>query len=528
MLMLGLATALVLLAGCASFVGLSLARWSSRVHDLSIRIALGAQHSRVLWNHLVQSALLGIAGGAVGLVLTMWALRLVLRFASPTLPRIDEVRIDLPVFGFVLTLVVSAGLLAGLVTGLRSCALSAADALRPAANVTAAGTQHVREALVVINVAAAVTLLTAAGLLSTSAWRMHHVELGFDPRGVLLVDLELPTPDGNDGETRTPAERAFADRLRRIPEVTGAALASNYPFAGGSMLTATLGDSRECDAAVAAVDPAYFSIMQIPLLVGRSPRTDDSTARTTMQVSREFVRRCLQGAEALGTRVMVQDRWWEIDGVVGDTAEVGGVARGFRWKGLTASAVPWVYLPSGQDTLGRSTVVLKTSASASVLASVLRAAAAEASPFAAEVSSLDRQIDRTLADTRFLAILLASFAAVASLLAAAGVHAVVAFAVSQRTREIGIRQALGASPGRMWRLVVGRVAVLVAFGMACGGSLGWFLQSIARGLLFDAGNIGLSPILVVIGVFVVVAIAAVLAPTLRAVRMEPRDALRAE
>jgi predicted permease len=544
------AVGLVLLIGCANVANLQLARASARRREIAVRQALGASRGRLVRQLLTESVVVALAGGLLGLGLAAFGVDLLMRLSPASILRLPEVRIDRIVLLFTL----GASLLTGLVFGIVPALSGSASALGETLNEGSRGAsgrrgKQIRSLLVVAEFALALVLLVGAGLLVRTLWSLQRVDVGFESKDVTTASLWLPQPDirengrYNDNAPRAAFYRKALDRIRSLPGVTEAAGATRVPFNSGrfkSRLEIEGRDAERDGTAVAEGSSAstrYFATLGIPLKSGRDfDERDIEGGAPVMIVSESFARRYFPGEDPIGKRLrfpgLPQQRqvpasaasqappWMSIVGVVGDV----------RGASLALEAEPAFYRPLLQATSPIFTFVVRGTSPPSALGRELdaniRALDPELPVFA--VRTMDEAMASTVAERRFAMQLLALFAAAALALSAVGIYGVVAYGVAQRTREIGIRMALGARPADVRRMLLAEGGKLAAVGVAA-GLAGAFLLTRAMGsLLFGVGPRDPLTLASVPAILAAVALAATFIPARRASRVNPVTALRSE
>jgi putative ABC transport system permease protein len=518
---------LLLLIACANVANLLLARGTVRARELAVRAALGASRARLVRQLLTESLLLASAAAALGVLLAGWGVHALLALAPEGLPRVQEIALDGRVVGFAAALVVATALVFGLAPALATTRPDLHGTLKETGRTIGQGRHRLRSGLVVIEVAVAVVLLSGTGLLVRSFDRLRHVDRGFDPSGALAVNLTLPQGK-YDPERQLPAfESAALQRLAALPGVTAVGAVQDLPFAGGLNFFCLKLDGRpapeQCEITrFYSITPDYFRAMGIAVRRGRV--FDDADWKTqlhTAVVNETFARRYFPGQDPLGKGIAAAHRPEEVHRIVGIVADV-------RDDELGGAVRPQAYAVLSHQPAHTLTFVVRGSSAG--LPSAVRAAIRSVDPEqpVATIRPLADLVSASIARERFSATLFGVFAAVALLLAAAGVHAVMAYAVAERRSELGIRMALGAQAGDVLRLVVGQGGRLVAAGLVLGlaGAL-----VVAR--LFEAMLFGIGPRdpFSLAGTALVLALAAGLAslvPAWRATRVNPLEALRAE
>jgi predicted permease len=538
LLMLFGAVGFVLLIACANIANLLLARASARQRELALRRALGSSRGRLLSLLMTESLLLACLGGAAGACLTVWLVDALVALAPAGLPRAGEIAVDARVVFFTAAIALATAVVFGVLPALQSSRADVHDALKEGSRGTAGGRRVLRSALIVGEFALALVLLVGAGLLLRSFWRLQQVEIGFEPDRVLTARLWLPQPnDPASGpyarhEKRLALYEEVMRRARTLPGITAVAAAIALPFDSGPTSTVTVeGQESEAVSRVPAVrntnvSAGYFDVMGIRLLRGRTfTDQDDAKAAPVVVISASMARRYWPNDDPIGRRIhfggaQSKSPWMTVIGVVDDV-------RGERIEDLPR---PMFYRSLRQASSLLLALVLKTDADPEqlgpALAREVRAADPDQPTFG--VKTMEAIVAAATAPRRFAMQLLGTFAALALLLAAIGIYGVMAFVVGQRTREIGIRIALGAQPRAVVRLVLAQALALAAAGVVCGGIGAMFLSRLLAGMLFEVratdpvtyGGIGL--------LLALTAGVAAWRPARRAARVDPMVALRAE
>ncbi|MCC7034431.1 MAG: ABC transporter permease [Acidobacteria bacterium] len=524
----------VLLIVCANLANLLLARATTRAREMAVRAALGAGAARLSRQLLTEVAVLIAAGGVAGLLLASWLQSLIVTTAraQAPVPLLGEVVLDGAVVGF------AAGATA--VTALL-CALAPIWTLRGASLVTALrdggrGTTEVahgrlRASLVVAEVTLAVALLAGAGLLVRSVLALQAVDPGFDPSRVLTMQVILSATSPDDAPRVARFHQEAVDRLRSIPGVRQAAGTVFLPLAGqGSATSFWMADRPEPAAAdrpvaeIRPVTPGYFETMGIPRLAGRDFDAGDTPDRPLVAVVNEtFARRFSSGENPIGRRLTYS---WDKP----TTVEVVGVVGDVRLTTLDGEVRATVYLPNAQRTIPMMTYALRTEGDPLTVAGAAIEAVRALAPNqpVSRVRALNEVVGQSLARPRIASTALLVFAAVALLLAAIGVYGVIAYSVSQRWTEFGVRLALGASPGAIRGMVVRRGLGLVLLGLALGLAAALPLARALESQLFGVRPFDWPTYGLVAAVMGLVGLAASWIPALRATRMDPAAALRAD
>jgi len=528
------AVGLVLLIACANVANLLLARAETRRGEVAIRAALGASRSRLAGQVLMESLVLSGGGVALGLVLAHLGLGLVRRIPAGTVPRMESVALD----GRVLLFTIAVGLVVAVLFGL-SPALSVARS--PLSENLVAGrrgsagprTRRFRTFLLAGEVALSLLLLVGAGLLLKSFDRLYRVDMGFVPDRITRFTVNLPSGPYDTLANMSAFFRTLEDRLATLPGVEAVGSAYGPPLGRGSITGDVLVEGRPepapgegYEASIHSVTPGYLTTMHIPLLRGRGIEPSDrAESEAVIVVSETFVRENFPGEDPLGKRVEVTanfgygDGHWTIVGVVGDVR-----------RSPTATPFADVYVPHAQFGPSYLTVSLRTHAGAAPSLSDVQSVVRTLDP-ALPVQSFETVSDamrRQVAPTTFYLTTLGIFAGVAVILAAVGLYGVVAYLMAQRTREIGIRMALGARREQVVALVLGQGVRPAAIGLVVGAGLALVLARVAEGLLFQVSPRDPTVLVSVVILLGLVATGAAFFPARRASRVDPVKALRAE
>ena len=528
------AVSLVLLIACANVANLMLARAASRERELAVRAALGAPRWRLVRQALVESVMLALAGGAAGVLLASWGVHLLVRAAPPEVPRIADIRLDLTVLAVTALVSMAAGVLFGL-----PAALSRSDAaiqdLHAATTRTTAGVPAVRlrGALVIAQMSLAIVLLVGAGLLVRSLRRLIAVDPGFDPVNLSAVTITLPPPAYPDSLRRVAFYERLLERVRTMPGVQSAGIISWLPMTPSNASTTLTvvgrpepAPGQASAAAIRLVDPGYFAAMRIPLKRGRSLAPSDRIGSAPVAViSEAMARKLWPGEDPIGQHVKVE--WWHPTASV----EIVGVVADSRHDGLDAEFAPTLFYPFAQESRQiRMSLVLRSTLPPATLTRMVRAAVSEMDKDVpvADAVTMYHHIAEMMADRRYPAFVLGLFAALALALAAVGIYGVLSYTVGQRTREIGVRVALGARPADVLRTVLGGGLRLTLIGVALGGMAAGLAAGALGKLLYGVQPLDPVTFAIVPLVLVGVALLAMAAPARRATRVDPMVALRYE
>ncbi|MGK7313267.1 MAG: ADOP family duplicated permease [Candidatus Longimicrobiales bacterium M2_2A_002] len=534
------AVGLVLLIACANVANLLLFRAAGRGREMALRSAIGASRSRIVRQLLVESVLLGLAGAAAGIGVAVVATRGVLALAAGYLPRAESVSMDAGVLGFALLVGLAAAVVFGLVPALHTARANAVEALKEGGRGSAGNRRQgrLRSAVVAGQVSLAVVVMLGAGLLGRSLLRLQAVDPGVEAEGVLVLRLDPPF-DPYDASTEEGSAAVMAlnerlhERLQRVPGVEAVGLTDLLPMSGSFNGNGFLIVGRpepapgEVPSAESrAVDPHYFQAMRIPVIEGRGIEAADAlTGPLVVVVNQAFARRWFDG-DAVGEAIRMFGRDAEprrIVGVVGDVTQFN----------LADAATPTVYVPHPQapDWMrDEPWVVARTAGDPSALAAPLRSAIHEIDPRIPvyDVAPMRDVVDRTLARPRFRTVLLLVFAGLAFVLSAIGVYGTVAYTVARRLPELGVRMALGATTGRIRRLVVAQGLVSVAIGAATGVLAGFAAVRVLAGFLYGVPVFDPVTFIGAPAALTVVAVVAAWLPASRALRVPPARVLREE
>jgi predicted permease len=523
--------ALVLLIACLNLASLLLTRGIARQGELAIRISLGASRVRLVRQLLIESLVLAIGGGVAGLLLAKGAVRalLVLTSTALTFGRAEPITLDWQVTLFTIALSTCASLLFGLLPAWNACRIDPQIALRDRGTGTTRATRrsHTRSVLVIAEVSLAVVLLIGAGLLLRTFSKMLQIDLGFQPSHVLTMGLFLS--EGKD-QKRAELIEQMLERIETIPGVSSASTIQFLPVAGGTGGTGFRFVDRGEGAApaqlteVSEVSRGYLSTMGVPLLQGREFSAHDrmGSPRVAM-VNRAFVRKYCADGQALGRTIDVQwtnEAPTEIVGVVGDVS----------YTALTTEARPMVYLLHAQAPGYVMYLVVRAMGEPAALATAVRHAVQTVDPTksVARVKTMEQYVDEAIARPRLYASMVAAFAALALMLAGIGLYGLIAYAVTQRTHEIGIRMALGAERGAVLRMILTQGAALAASGLVLGVMTSLALGRLVVSLLFGVTATDVATYVWVSMVLAAVALLAAYIPARRASRVDPMVALRSE
>ena len=527
------AVSFVLLIACANVAGLLLARSSRRRSEIAIRSALGASRGQIVRQMLVESVVLALCGGALGVALSQGLLRTLVKLVPADLPRLGQVSIDSSVLLFATILSIITGLLFGVLPAWRVSQVDPSSAMRDSSRTATAGRSHHRlqNSLVIVQTAIGLVLLIGSGLLIRSFVQVLRVDPGFDRQNVLTAYINLP-----DNRYSTMQQIQFYEqllsRIQAIPGVQAASASTPIPLSGNSMRVSfdieghPLPPGERNAARIFIANPGFFRTMGIPVLRGREfQNSDQPTSPPVVVISESFARKYFPDVDPIGRHInpglsdgVVKEVPREIVGVVGDIKAVR----------LTEDVTPAYYVPYAQGVIASPKLVVRTQVDPVSVIPALRAevAALDRNLPVYEVRTLDNLLSGAVAQPRFQATLLSVFAAMALLLSAVGLYGLLSYLVAQRTLEIGLRIALGAQRGSVLRMILNRGLTLAAIGVVLGVAASVVLARLVSGLLFGVRPLDPLTFVLVSGVPLLVALIASAAPAYRAASLEPVKTLR--
>src|SRR5690348_3769282 len=535
LLVLLAAAVFVLLIACANVANLTLSRMARRERELAVRTALGAGRSRLLRQLLTESFLLALIGGAIGLLIAYGSLQLLTDFAARLSPRAREIQIDSGVLLFTLLAAFATSLIFGTISALFS-RVNLNSGLKEG-TAGAGASQHrnrIRGVLIVSQVAFSFMLLIGAGLMLRSLFKMLQVNLGFKPQHVLAMRVNFNWTKYANTNLYEAVGKKLVDQITAQPGVISAAVSSSYPLepevlAGGANTNDFQIQGRPFApgeappmADMVNITPAFFKTLGVPLLSGREfADTDKDKSTPVLIINQTMERRFWPKGDALGQHVTFDDgqHWWQIVGVVGDVHDLGA-DHAPTLQGYAAVA----------QFGGVGTLIVRTVADPSAMDAQLTRAVHDVDPQTAVSGALtlDDAFSESVASPRTMAILLGLFAALALLIATAGIGGIMALTVSQRVKEIGIRIALGAQPSRVLFMVLRQGLVLAAIGIAIGFGGAFALTGLVKSLLFEVTPTDPLTYAAVAFVFIAAALIAGYMPARRAAAIDPIEALRCE
>jgi len=524
------AVALVLLIACANVANLLLARATARTREMVVRISLGATRSRLVRQLLTESLLLAALGAIAGVALAAYGLQLLDKLPIAGIARIEEVRLSGTVLAFTATLAVLTGLLFGLVPALRAYAMGVAAGLRDGARGSV-GHRRLNSALVAVQFALSLVLLIGAGLLLKSFQRLESVDLGFNPEQTLTMVATLPRAKYPNAAPALQFYNNALEQLRNSPGIKAAGLTTSLPFGPdgesdgfiieGQELPAGNNSSEIEQAEVLSITPGTFQALDIPLLQGRDfQHTDNSNTPRVAIIDEPLARRYWPAGDAIGKRIQTTgDQVW---------MTIVGVAGGIKHGSLTEEKYPHIYMAMAQAPQPGATFVVRTTGPPQAAFPTFKSAIKQADPDMPLylVRSMTEIIGDTLSTQRLTNMLLTGFAVVALLLAAVGIYSTMSLYVSSRTKEFGIRLALGAQPGALRRSVLRQGMLLTAAGVVIGLASAFALTRTIRSLLFEVSATDPWVFTAIPLLLVIVSLVACYTPARRATKVDPLVALK--
>jgi putative ABC transport system permease protein len=527
------AVGFLLLIACANVANLLLARATARQREIAVRAALGASRGRIIRQLLTENVLLALAGGAAGLLLAAWGMQALLAVSPGNIPRLGSIRINTDVLLFTIGMSLLTGFVFGLAPALTISKLNLNDTLKEGGRSSAEGAtgRRLRNALAIAEIALSLVLVVGAGLLIRSFVRLQEVKPGFNPDHLLAAELSLPaTKYAEDQQVVNFYDQLLA-RVAQLPGVQAATVTTALPLAGGGDILAFYVEGRPFartartpDAESRSVSSDYFRTMEIPLRRGRL--LSDQEATDAVVINETLARKYFHGEDPIGKRVTFGNpqaanvEWWTIIGIVGDV----------RQSRLDTEPYAQVYASYRRAPRRSLTVILRTAGDPIAMANTLRQ----------QVWSLDREqplantrtVEQVLANSiarpRFNTMLIGILAGVALLLATVGIYGVISYSVTQRTHEIGVRMALGATTGNVLRLVVGHGMFLASAGLALGVIGALAVTRIMSTLLYGVSATDPLTYIALVTLLGFIALIASYVPARRATKVDPVIALRHE
>ena len=527
------AVGLLLLIGCVNVANLMLARASTRQHELSVRTALGASRLRLVRMSLAESVLLALVGGGIGVLLAAGMLRILVAAAPADVPRIGAATLDPIVLAFAFVISMAVAIVFGLAPALQAARSDPQLALAESGTRTSGGRAgtRARRVLVALELALSVVLLVGAGLSLRSIMHLRHADAGFDTHNVLSASISIPSIRYDTPQKVIAFLYGLRDRLAAVPGVTAAGIASASPLGGGGFYLGRMmlaegreqSPSSEVDIGWNVATPGYFAALRLPILRGRDFTVrDDTASASVMIVNEKFARAMFPNENPLGKRAM-SSRDEKV------YREIVGVVKDVKYYGASDTARALVWVPYAQrNAWHQGIVTVRTRGNPLLVLPTVRRELRALDPgiALANVATMDDARDRSMAGDRLVAVLLGAFAGLALVLAAVGIFGVLSYAMEQRTRELGIRVALGARPADVISLVAAETVPMVGAGILAGLLIAAGLTRFARSMLYEIqpGDprtfIGVALLLGAIG------IVAAFLPARKAARVDPVVALR--
>lgn len=532
LLMLGVAVLLLLLIACVNVAGLLLVQSVARRKEMAVRAAVGAGPGRLARQVVLESLLLGLLGGAGGSLPAVWGVHVMRGLAGPRMPRVDSIAVDPLALAFTIVISLATACLFGLAPALSAARVDLVDALKDGSRTTGSRAHNrLRAALVVAEIALSMVLLSGAGLLLRSFWQLLQSERGFQITRVLTMKIPLPSY-----RYSTPAQRQnfFHELLRNVenlPQVESAGLVNQLPLTGEGNIHTVRVEGRaarpaeEPIAEVREATPGYFTTLRTPLRRGRWLTAADAKADATVAVVNEtMARRYWPGEDALGKRFSLGER------AGAPLFTVVGISADARQARLDKTPYPQFYMPFERGNSSEMALAVRTRTTPESLAAAIRAEIRRLDPAqpVVQLKTLEQILDEGVAERKLQTLVLSIFAFFALLLAAVGLHGVIAYAAAQRTREFGIRLALGARKQQILGAVMGQGMKVAAAGVLAGLVCSLAAARLLSGFLYGVRPADPATLVTVAALFLSSALAATLAPAWRALRVDPVRALHDE
>ena len=525
------AVAAVVLIACANVANLMLVRASVREKELAIRAAMGAGRGRLVLQMLAESLVLALIGGAAGLLLAYLAIPSIQTLSAGSIPRVADVAVDRTVLGFAFVITIATGFLFGLAPAWQASRGGVGAVLKEGGRGSTGGRGHrLRSVLLVAEVALSLILLVGASLLLRSFARLTNVDPGFKPEHVLSFSVSLPQTTYPGDQPRMQFFNRLLEKLQGMPGVSAAGMVQTVPIRSDYVLSFTIEGrpsepGKEPSANYRAISPGYLAALSIPVLRGRgiAAADDAPTAPMVAVIDEAFAEKHFSNEDPIGRGIDIgngSDGFYRIVGIVGNV----------HHEGLDAVPRPTMYTPFAHDLFGTMTMMVKTAGDPADFASTARQAVREidASLPAFAIAPLRDVVTESVAQRRFSMLLIGVFALVALFLAAVGLYGVVAYAVSQRTQEIGLRMAIGAQRGDVLRLVLGGGMKLALLGVVLGVAGALALSEYVASMLFEVTRFDVASYAGTAAMLLVISALACYVPARRAMRVDPLVALRAE
>jgi predicted permease len=531
------AVGFVLLIACANVANLMLARGAAREREIAIRVALGAGRMKIIRQLLVESILIALVGGTLGILVTLWCTDLIASGMpaelKKTLPGIDHIGINTTVMAFTVAASILTGILFGIAPAINVSRPDLNKALKEVGHNTTGrfGIRSLRGWLVVAEVALALVLLVGAGLLTRSFSGMMSIDRGFNSEGVMTMRIQMPRSRYKNGQKRIEFANRLLDQVRALPEVQAAGVINHTPFGSIAMTSFFSIEEnppidRETDKSipVGTVSEDYFKSLGIPLISGRVFTNQDVDGSPDVAiVNQAFARRFFPDTDPVGKRIgwgCEKDLCRTVVGVVGDT----------RTQGVIEPPTPEIYVPLNQVSNGGLTLSVKTSADPRAMIGAIRSQVSllDRNLPISDIRTLEERVSESVAQQRSLMFIFGAFAILALVLASVGLYGVMSYTVSQRSREIGIRMALGAERKDVLKLVVGQGLVMTSTGLAAGLAGAYGLTRLMESLLYQTSTTDSFTFIAISLVLFIVSLAACFVPALRATKVDPCQVMRYE
>jgi putative ABC transport system permease protein len=528
------AVGLVLLIACANVATLLLARSKSRSHEIAIRVALGAKPWQIIRQVLTEGFLLAGMGGAAGLLLARWSASSLLALAPKGLIPLKGAQVDLRVLAFAAGIAVMTGLIFGVVPAVQAARARPNDELKEGGR---GGSESVhsgrtRNSFVVAEIALALVLLAGSGLLIRSFSRLMAVDPGFQPKGILTARVELPSSKYTTDPKLSEFYAELLERIRQLPGVRSASADAYLPFTGVIAGTGVEVEGRpplpaaeQPEADIAVVEPHFFETLGIPLLSGRGFTDREAREVThTVVISQSMAKKLWPNEDPVGKRVTIHMKDVDVP------SQVIGVVGDVKHAGLDAEVNATAYWPHPELAYSFMTLVIRTDGDPLALAPAIRQAvwSMDKDQPVVDIRSMEDLLWVSLARARFSAVMLGVFAGMALLLAITGIYGVVSYSVAERTREIGIRVALGALPADVLRMVLRQGLMLAGFGVGIGVAAALAATRLLASLLFGTSPSDPATFASVAGLLIAVTLSACYVPARNAMKVDPMVALRYE